>query len=399
MTLRWLKRLLWALALTAVVVFSLLLLRRSPIPVELATVTRATVRQTVDEDGRTRVRERYVIAAPLAGSLQRIALQEGDRVRAGQVLAVLAPNPASLLDPRTRSELEQRLAAAQATQLRMSAMVARAEAQLQQSQADLERTSKLAAGNVVSRSQLEHDQLAVTVNARLLEVARFEQRAATYEAEQARAALAASRAMAEPSTTDLFDVRAPVEGTVLRVLQKSEAPVSIGTPLLEIGDLGDLEVVVDVLSSDAVGIHPGTPVWIEHWGGAAPLPARVQRVEPAAFTKISALGVEEQRVNVVIDITAPVAERAGLGDGFRVDARILLRSVENAVAVPTSALFRDGAGWAVFVDLQGVARKRSVQVDLRGTEEAAIGNGLRPGERVILFPGDAIVDGTRVRGL
>jgi len=396
---RWVKRLLWVLALAVLAAVSLLSLRRAPIPVELATVSRGTVQQTVDEDGRTRVRERYVVAAPLAGTLQRIALEEGDAVQAGQILAVLAPNPATLLDPRTRSELEQRLAAAQSTQLRMTALVARAEAQLQQSQADLERTRKLAAGRVVSRSQLEHDQLTVTVNTRLLEVARFEQRTAAHEVEQARAALAVSRAMADPSMSDLFDVRAPVAGTVLRVLQKSEAPLSLGTPLLEIGDLGDLEVVIDVLSSDAVGIHPGTRAWIEHWGGDRPLPARVQRVEPAAFTKVSALGVEEQRVNVVIDITAPQSARAGLGDGFRVDARILVGSVDNAVVVPTSALFRDGAGWAVFVDAEGVARKRSVQVSLRGTEQAAIGGGLQPGERVVLFPGDAITDGTRVRGL
>ena len=396
---RWLKRLVWVVALAALAAVSLLSLRRAPIPVELAAVMRGPVQQTVDEDGRTRVRERYVVAAPLAGTLQRIALEEGDAVQSGQILAVLAPNPATLLDPRTRSELEQRLAAAQSTQMRMTALVARAEAQLQQSQADLERTRKLAAGKVVSRSQLEHDELTVTVNTRLLEVARFEQRTAAHEVEQARAALAASGAMAEPSISDLFDVRAPVAGTVLRVLQKSEAPVSIGTALLEIGDLGDLEVVVDVLSSDAVSIHPGTLVWIEHWGGEAPLPARVQRIEPAAFTKVSALGVEEQRVNVVIDITAPQAERAGLGDGFRVDARILVGSVDNAVVVPTSALFRDGSGWAVFVDAKGVARKRDVQVSLRGTEQAAIGSGVRPGERVILFPGDAISDGTRVRGL
>lgn len=396
---RWLKHLLWMTALAALLAVSVLSLRRAPIPVELATVTRGTVQQTVDEDGRTRVRERYIVAAPLAGTLQRIALEEGDAVQAGQVVAVLTPNPATLLDPRTRSELEQRLAAAQATQLRMTALVARAEAQLQQSQSDLARTRKLAAGNIVSRSRLEHDQLAVTVNTRLLEVARFEQRTAAHESEQARAALAASRALAEPSMSDLFDVRAPAAGSVLRVLQKSEAPVSIGTPLLEIGNLADLEVVVDVLSPDAVGIHPGTPVWIEHWGGDAPLPARVQRVEPAAFTKVSALGVEEQRVNVVIDITAPVAARANLGDGFRVDARILVASVENAVMVPTSALFRDSAGWAVFIDAQGVARKRSVQVSLRGTDQAAISSGLHPGERVILFPGDAITDGSRVRGL
>lgn len=396
---RWLKRLLWMVALAALAGVSLLSLRRAPIPVELSAVTRGSVQQTVDEDGRTRVRERYVVAAPLAGTLQRIALEEGDRVKAGQVLAMLAPNPATLLDPRTRSELEQRLAAAQATELRMTAMVARAEAQVQQSQADLERTRKLAAGNIVSRSQLEHDKLAVTLNTRLLEVARFEQRTAAHESEQARAALAASKAVAEPSMSELFDVRAPVAGAVLRVLQKSEAPVSIGAALLEIGDLDDLEVVVDVLSSDAVGIHPGTTVWIEHWGGDAPLPARVQRVEPAAFTKVSALGVEEQRVNVVIDITAPQSARAGLGDGFRVDARILVGRAENAVVVPTSALFRDGSGWAVFVDADGVARKRSVHVSLRGTEQAAIGLGVKPGERVILFPGDAITDGTRVRGL
>lgn len=385
--------------LAALAGVSLLSLRRAPIPVELATVARGTVQQTMDEDGRTRLRERYVVAAPLGGTLPRIALKEGNAGQTGQILAVLAPNPSTLLDPRTRSELEQRLAAAQSTQLRMTALVARAEAQLQQSQADLERTRKLAAGKVVSRSQLEHDELTATVNTRLLDVAWFEQHTAAHEVEQARAALAASRAMAEPSMSDLFDVRAPVAGTVLRVLQKSEAPVSIGTPLLEIGDLHDLEVVVDVLSSDAFVIHPGTQVRIEQWGGEAPLHARVQRIEPAAFTKVSALRVEEQRVNVVIEITAAVAEQARLGEGYRVDARILVGSVDNAVVVPTSALFRDGGGWAVFVDAVGVAHKRGVQARLRGSEQAAISSGLQPGERVILFPGDAITDGTQVRRL
>ncbi len=396
---RWVKRLLWAVAILALVAVSLLSLRSAPLPVELSTVARGTVRQTVDEDGHTRVRERYTVSAPLAGTLQRITLEEGDRVKAGAVLAALAPNPAALLDPRTRAELEQRLAAAQAREQRTGALTARAEANLEQSKSDLERTRKLAERNIVSRSQLEHDELAVTVNQRLLDVARFEQRTAVHEVAQARAALEASRLAAEPSMGDLLDVRAPVDGTVLRVLQKSAGPVTMGTPLLEIGDLSDMEVVVDVLSSDAVAIHPGTPVSIEHWGGDTPLPARVQRIEPSAFTKVSALGVEEQRVNVVIDITAPRSARAGLGDGFRVDARILVHSVDDAVTVPTSALFRDGAGWAVFVDDDGVARKRRVAVSLRGTEQAAISEGVKPGDRVILFPGDAITDGARVRPL
>lgn len=372
-----------------------------PAMVEVAEVTRGRFEQTVDEDGKTRVRERYVVTAPLAGRVQRIALKAGDAVARGAVLAAMTPATPPFIDARTERELQERVGAAEATLARANTQVEHARAELTQNRADAQRTQKLATQGFVSSTQLERDNLKVTLSARALEAADFERDAARHQLDLARAALTRSRQAAQGGRSEQLEIRAPVAGRVLRVAQESEAVVVLGAPLLEIGDPHDLEVVIDVLSSDALHIAPGQAVKLERQAGApnnnnAALEGRVRRVEPSAFTKVSALGVEEQRVNVIIDITSPREQWQNLGDAYRVDAKIVVHSADNALKVPVAALFRDGRDWAVFVADGGVARKRVIETTRRGGQQALVDKGLDAGERVIVYPGDAVHDGRRI---
>lgn len=394
---RWKKSLfilLAGLALIAVLVWAFL---PQPVTVEVAEVTRGRFEQTIEEDGKTRVRERYVVSAPLAGELQRITLKAGDAVTAGMTLAVIDPGVPALLDVRTERELTERVGAAEAARLRAAAAVERARAALDKSRADLDRTSKLAGKGFVSASQLEQAELEAKINTRELEAARYAGQAAAHDVAVARAALLHGRggAARRPSGRR-WEVRTPVSGHVLKVVQESAATVSAGAPLLEIGEPAELEVVVDVLSTDAVQIKPGAPVRLERWGRTEPLEGRVRRVEPAAYTKVSALGVEEQRVNVVIDLTSPAEKWQALGDGYKMDARIVVASLDDAIKVPVSALFRAGDQWAVFTVTEDRAARRIVQLARRSGLEAVVAKGLAPGDRVIVYPGDAIKEGLRV---
>jgi HlyD family secretion protein len=365
--------------------------------VEVAEVTSGRFEQTIDEDGKTRVRERYIVSAPLAGRVERVAFKAGDPVARGTVVAVMHPAAPPLIDARVEREIEERVGAAQAALARTQTAVEHARAALAQNRADAQRTQKLAAQGFVSPAQLERDELKVTLSAREAEAAQFERHAAEHQLELARAALTRSRLGWQSGRGERLEIRSPVPGRILRVVQESEAVVALGAPLLEVGDPSDLEVVVDVLSSDALQIAPGQTVSLERQGGAgAALDGRVRRVEPAAYTKVSALGVEEQRVNVLIDITSPPERRKNLGDAYRIDARIVIYAADNMVKVPVAALFRDGAQWAVFVVDGGVARKRAIEVSRRGVRVAQVDKGLVPGERVILYPGDAVRDGRRI---
>lgn len=369
-----------------------------PLSVEVAQVTRGRFEQTVDEDGKTRVRERYVISAPLAGRVERITLKSGDAVAAGAVIATMHPSAPPLLDTRTERELEERIGSAQAALARAGTAVEHARAALAQNQADAERTRKLAAQGFVSPTQLEREQLKVTLSTREVEAAEFERHAAGHQLELARAALTRSRQGWQSGRGERLEIRAPAAGRVLRVTQESEAVVALGAPLLEIGDPLDLEIVVDVLSSDALHILSGQTVRLERPGSTAgALEGRVRRVEPSAFTKISALGVEEQRVNVIIDLVSPRQQRQNLGDAYRVDARIVVYSADDAVKVPVAALFRDGKDWAVFVADRGVARKRIIETTRRSTREALVDKGLSAGDQVIVYPGDAVQDGRKIQ--
>jgi len=380
--------------LVALVIWAL---QPQPVAVETAAVTRGEFEQTVSDDGRTRVRDRYVVSAPLAARLERIELKAGDAVERGQVVAVLTPVAPAFLDARTVRELEERVGAAAAQLQRTLAEAQRAEAQLDQARADRDRAAKLAGQGFVSQTAREQAELAVRTAEKALEAAQFGAQAARYEAAQTRAALTRYRADSggRASAGARWEVRAPVRGSVLKILQESEGAVALGTPLLEIADPRSLEAVVDVLTQESVLIRPGMPARIELGAGIAPLAARVRRIEPAAFTKISALGVEEQRVNVVLDFTDTLERVHTIGDAFRVEAHIVVFRAEDAVKVPVGALFRDAGEWAVFVVENGRAAKRPVKVERRNAIEA-VTEGLKPGERVVVYPSDALTPGARI---
>jgi HlyD family secretion protein len=387
------NRIALALVLAALAALSAWALRPQPVAVETAAVTRGAFEQAVSDDGRTRVRERYVVYAPLAGRVERIALEPGDRVRQGHVVALLTPTAPAFIDARTARELQERIGAAEAQAARARAETFKAEAQREQARADRDRQVRLSGEGFVSQTVLEQAQLALQVAERAVQAARFAEQAARHDLEQTRAALKRY----ESGTPGVrWNVTSPVDGVVLRVQQQSEGPVALGAPLLELADARSLEAVIDVLSQEAVAIRPGMAARLELGGGVPPLAARVRLVEPAAFTKVSALGVEEQRVNVILDFVEPLDRVHTLGDGFRVEASIVVFRQDEAVKAPVGALFRDGGGWAVFVAEDRRARKRAVQVPRRNGVEALVEKGLAPGERVIVYPSDALTDGARI---
>ena len=357
------------------------LLRPESVRVETAPAARRPLQVTVDEEGETRVRDRFVLAAPVAGRVARIALREGDSVRVGTVVARVFPAP---LDPRSRSEAVARLEAAEDAQRASIATVAQARAALNQAQRERQRAQSLVAENAIATETRERTELEEELRARDLESAEFRAQAAAHEVEVARAAVAAGGA---PIT-----IHSPVAGRVLRVPEPSERVVAAGTPLVEVGDRSRLEVVADLLSADAVQVPREAPILIEGWGGET-LHGRVRLVEPSAFTKVSALGVEEQRVNVIGDL---LHQPPTLGDRYRVEMRIVIWSADSVLTVPASALFRTGDGWSVFVVEQGRARSREVIVGHRTPLDAEITGGVREGEIVIRYPSDRVSDGVRV---
>jgi HlyD family secretion protein len=369
-----------------------------PVAVETAAVTRGRFEATLDDDAKTRVRERYVVGAPLAGQLQRIALREGDAVQAGDVLAVIAPTLAPLLDERTRREQQLRVEAARANLDRAAAQQARAQVALTQAEHDAGRSEALARQGYVAGSRLDSDRLAAQAAAREVDAAAQARRVAQHELRQAEAAL---QAVQQPAgAARAFVLRAPVAARVLRVAQASEGTVAPGTPLLELGDTAALEVVAELLSTDALQVAPGARVVIERWGGPGTLEGRVRRVEPAAFTKVSALGVEEQRVRVLIDITSARERWQALGDGYRVAVRVVQQQADDALLVPVSAVFPSDEGegvMAVFRLEGGRAVLQPVTVNGRNGRHAWVASGLQPGQTVIVYPPGDLKGGARVR--
>jgi HlyD family secretion protein len=386
-----------AVVATAVVLVVGYGFRPQPVLVELAVVRRGPLRVTVEEEGKTRVTDRFVVSAPVAGFARRLALEVGDPVRQGQVLLLLEPLRPQVLDPRSRAQAEAQVAAAEAA-LRAAeerARAAAAEATYWKSQ--VARLEKLFATGDISGDQRDR---AVTESSR----AEASQRAADHAVEQARSEREAARAAlthsaAQPGNppAEIVAVRAPVGGRVLKVVHKSEGVVNPGQPLVEIANARSLEVEVEVLSADAVRIGPGTLVLFERWGGETPLEGRVRVVEPVAFTKVSALGVEEQRVRLIIDLASPASQWSRLGDGYRVEASFVLWQGSNVLQVPASALFRHQEGWAVFAVDQGIAKQRQVQVGHRNGLVAEILSGLAEGDQVIAHPDDTVREGVAVK--
>jgi len=379
----------WSMAAIAAVAALAYLFAPAPLAVDVATAARRALLVTVDEDGETRARDRYVVSAPVAGRVARIALREGDAIARDQVVAQLWTLP---LSAREREEQTSRIVAAEALAQEAAERVRRAETDHAQARRDRERSEQLARTGIVSAQDTEQAVLAERMRANALEEARFRERSAIAEAEAARAArLALSEEQTGPEGS--IRLRSPVDGRVLRIPERSERVVTAGTPLVTVGDPARLEIVIDVLTTEAVKVRPGMAVLLEDWGGERTLSARVRVVEPFAFTKVSALGVEEQRVNVVADF---VDDPGPLGDAYRVDARIVVWQGE-VLAVPASAVFRRGDGMAAFVVEGGRARRRAVTVGHRGADDVEIVAGLDAGDVVIRHPPNAVDDGVRVR--
>jgi HlyD family secretion protein len=370
-----------------------------PVPVDLVTVERGALRVTLDHEGKTRVHDRFVVSAPVAGQVLRIELEPGDPVVAGKtVMATFEPGVPPLLDVRSRAEAEARVRAARATLDQAQAELSRAQTEQAFAQAQAERTRRLAADGIASKEALDAAEAEGRGRAEARKAAESAARAAEHELEAARAALVdggdATGGSAAPKRAAIT-LRAPIDGVVLRRLHESKAVVPAGEPLLELADPADLEIVADYLSTDAVRIRPGMAVLIEQWGGGT-LRGRVQRVEPYGFLKVSALGVEEQRVNVIISFDDPRGAWKALGDGYRVEARTIVWERTDVVKAPTGALFRYGESWAVFAVEAGRARLKRVEVGQRNGLEAELLKGLSPGGLVITHPSDAVRDGVRV---
>ena len=395
------RRRRWGLWLAGAGLVALLIfgLRPRAVPVEVAEVVVAPLQVTVDEEGMTRVRDRYVVSSPVAGHLRRLPVKAGARVTAGRtVVAVLEPGGADLLDARGRAQGEARVRVAESAREQAAAQLERAEAAFELVRKEADRLRALADRGVVSRQELDVAETNVRTAEQDRRSAGFALQVARHELEQAEALLL----RAQPGTGGddaVMEITSPVDGVVLRVLQESARVVPGGLPLLEVGDPEDLEVRIEVLSRDGVAVAPGARVILEQWGGGAPLEGRVRLVEPAAFTKVSALGVEEQRVNVIADLVTPVAERGGLGDGYRVEARIV-RWQEDAVRqVPAGALFQQDGRWWVFAVTGGEAVRREVVPGQSDGVNTQVLSGLEEGDRVIVYPSDRIADGVAVTAL
>lgn len=394
---RWVKRIvLIALAAAALGALVMAFLPK-PVSVDLAAATRGPMRVSVREDGKTQVEHRYVISAPIAGNLLRIDLEPGDPVAAGQVLARIVPAIPPLLDARTRAEAGARLDVALASQRQAAAQAAAARAAHELAGREAQRYRALGERNAMSQEAVDRAVYQERARAEDLASAEFAIKVAAHQVSMARAALGRMQGpRGQAASTEELALESPIAGQVLKVFQESETVVAPGQMLIEVGDTHALEVVVDVLTRDAVHIVPGAAVTIERWGGDKPLAAHVHRVEPSAFTRLSALGVEEQRVNVVIDLDEPPAAWAALGDGYRVEVAITIWAADDVLTVPVSAVFRRGDAWAVYLDQGGHAKLTPVEVGRRNQDRAQILSGLDAGARIILHPSDRVTDGVEL---
>jgi HlyD family secretion protein len=368
-----------------------------PVEVDVAKAGRGPLSVYIEEEGKTRVKDRFVISSPVAGYLKRIVLEVGDGVKKGQVVFEIAPLRSTVLDPRSRAEAEARVKAAEA---RLHAAKEEAEAASSDAayaEKELERIQGLFESGYTSKDTLDLKETNARQARANLKSSKFAVDVAAHELEAARTALRYSAAEATDKPLKNVPVKTPVEGRVLKVLKKSEGVVVAGEAILEVGDPRALEVEVDVLSEDSVRISSGTRVLFERWGGEAPLEGRVKLIEPVGFTKVSALGIEEQRVLVISDFASPSAQWERLGDGYRVEARFMLWEGQDVLQVPQSAIFRHGGGWAVFIIENKRARLRPVELGHKSGLRAEILSGLEGGEEVINHPDNSIEDNTRVK--
>ena len=394
---RLLKRLWIFLPAAAIVGAFVYAFQPQPVPADFAQVTRGPMQVTIDEEGVTRTRRRFVVSAPVSGRVLRIDLEPGDRVAAGRtVIATFLPIEPALLDVRTRAEAEARVRAAEADVLRARSNRDRIREELAFAESQLKRYSALAQEGLVPRERYDEAVAEVRSKTDSLKTAEYEVANAEQAVAVARATLVQPGDDAAAASRKAISIRSPSSGVVLRRLRESEAVVPAGEPLIEIGDTNRIEIVSDLLSADAVKVQPGFKVLIEQWGGGTTLEGRVRRVEPSGFTKLSALGVEEQRVNVIIDFGQEEEAAKALGDGYRVEVRIVIWEAGDVLKAPTSALFRTGENWSVFKEGDGIAVLQPVRIGQRTGLEAEVLEGLAESDRVIVHPSDDVVDGIDV---
>lgn len=390
--------LLWAVLGGGILLGLFLAFRPQAVPADLVLAERGELVVTVNEEGETRVRDIFVLSAPVAGRMQRIEIEAGDEVEAGlTVLAEIEPVDPTFLDSRSEAQAQAAVSAAQSSLRLAEAEVEQARANLDFARSELARARELIADNTISERELDEAEKQERTAKAALDTRLAALQVQSFELARAKAQLLSpTQARERGEECDCVPIRSPVDGVVLRVIEESETIVQGGQSLLEIGDPGDLEIVVDLLSADAVSVSPGQRVVIEGWGGPQPLEGRVRRVEPFGFTKVSALGIEEQRVNVIIDLISAPQAWSRLGHGYQVDVRIVLAEAEDVITLPLTALFRDEGEWAVFVVADGRAEKRRVRLGQRNSLAAEVAAGLDAGEQVVLHPGDNLRDGVRV---
>ena len=391
---KWIRRILIALAVLAVVGLIVVAWVPNPVEVEVAEVSRGALVVTVNEDGRTRVKDRYTVSAPVTGNLARPELDAGDSIEQEQVIARLVPLPPPLLDSRTRAEAKARLDAAIAAKRQAQAAVNRARFQRDFAKQEAERALAVVQQGGLARSDADRAVSTYRSSQEELRSAEFGERVSEHQRKLAQTTL--MQLSGQGQDGEQMEILSPVAGQVLKVFQESEGVVQSGTPILELGDPAALEIVVDVLSQDATRISPRDSVLIERWGGKNPLRGHVRVVEPSAFTKLSALGVEEQRVNVIIDMDEDRESWQSLGDGYRVEARISVWEGKDVLRVPASAVFRSEESWAAFVVEDGEAIVRAVELGESNGIETEVLSGLEEGEMVIAYPSDSVRDGVSV---
>lgn len=396
---QWLKRLLGTAIFAAVAIAVVMAMLPQPVTVEFVPIKRGRMEVAIRDDGQTRVRERYVVSTPIAGQLQRVNLKVGDEVRQGEtVIARILPAVPNFLNPREQARAEAAIKAAERRLSRVQTDVRAAIDALEQARIDYERYKHLRKSDAATDAQLEQAHLTFLKQTELVNSARFQEDVVKFELEQEKAALIhMTRENFDANTDSIFEIRSPVNGRVLKLVQESAAVLTPGMPIIDVGNPFELEVVADILSTDAVKMRPGQSTRFVHWGGPQNLPGVVRLIEPSGFTKISALGVEEQRVNVIFDLLGSPSEYSVLGDGYRVEVEVVVWEGENELLIPTSALFRSGKDWAAFTVSNGKAVLRRIQIGQDNGVTAQVLGGLEEGDIVISHPGDNVQDGVAVR--
>ncbi|MCW9036127.1 MAG: HlyD family efflux transporter periplasmic adaptor subunit [Alphaproteobacteria bacterium] len=392
------KAVLWTVVLIVVVIGIYVAFQPNPVPVDTATISKGSLEVSVGDEGRTRIREIYEVSAPVTGRVLRIEGAAGDQVKKGETaLVVIQPSDPTFLDRRNRAQAESAVKASEAALKFAEADLARAKAEFDFTFTELKRAQKLAARKNLSAQGLDRASLDFKKAGAAMATAQATLDMRRYELESSKAALMDPIASAKEKDQKTVTVYAPIDGQVLRLLRESEAIVQAGTPLMELGNPNDLEVVVDLLSSDAVKVRAGAPVRIVDWGGEGEITGKVRLIEPYGFSKISALGIEEQRVNVVIDLLTKDLRKLGLGHGFRVNTKILVWQNDSVLRAPLSGLFRHANEWSTFVVHEGQAMLKKVKLGRRNANFAEITEGLKEGDQIVLYPGDRVDDGISVQ--